>query len=81
MKLTVDLGGGLELLFGNEKQLEINLVDNTIKTLDEFILYLSKEKLIDQKRIDLFLHEKTIKPGILGMIYCIYVFLICFKYK
>ncbi|MES1915039.1 MAG: hypothetical protein MHM6MM_007042 [Cercozoa sp. M6MM] len=67
LELAVEFDGGLELLFGNQKQhtLQIDRSDDTI-SMRELIDYLRQNLL--QERPELFVQDDSVCPGILVLI-------------
>lgn len=67
LKIKVDLGGGLELLFGGQKYHVIEMDDATEKPTVASLLAHMKAHLL-QQRPELFLAGATVRPGILVLI-------------
>lgn len=67
LKVKVDLGGGLELLFGGQKYHSIELDDASSKPTIASLLAYMKSHLL-QQRPELFLAGTTVRPGILVLI-------------
>ncbi|KAK4241459.1 ubiquitin-related modifier 1 [Achaetomium macrosporum] len=69
--ITVDFSGGLEMLFDNQRRHSVSLpaVDNEGRpaTIGFLIDYLCKN-LMKDPRVDLFVLDKHIRPGILVLI-------------
>ena len=63
MLVNIEFSGGLELLFDNQKALELK-VDKGIK-LSGLILKLSE---LCRERKELFLMDSTVRPGILVLV-------------
>jgi ubiquitin related modifier 1 len=62
MKIKVELGGGLEILFDKQKNIEINIEKTDVKIRDIILELLSKIK----EKKDLFASsDGSIKPGII----------------
>ncbi|EGC31354.1 hypothetical protein DICPUDRAFT_89691 [Dictyostelium purpureum] len=66
MKVTVDLSGGLELLFDKKKVHQIEFSDKNEIPLRELILYMRDNLL--KERAELFVVDNTVRPGILVLI-------------
>lgn len=66
MDIKVEFGGGTELLFGNQKTLNVHLDANTDWTIGNLIKLLS-EKYI-KERVELFASNDKIRPGILILV-------------
>ncbi|KAK8774948.1 ubiquitin-related modifier 1 [Amblyomma americanum] len=65
--LRVEFGGGAELLFGNQKKHDVAIPTGPQKcTLSDLIMWL-KENLLRGKE-ELFVQEKTVRPGILVLV-------------
>jgi len=65
MKIIVELGGGLDICFENHKEIEIELECETIK------MGLLIEHLVTKcnpKKIEFFVINKSLRPGILVLI-------------
>jgi ubiquitin related modifier 1 len=63
MLVNIEFSGGLELLFGNKKKLQLTCLDG-IK-LSDLIIQLSD---LCEERRELFLMENTVRPGILVLV-------------
>jgi ubiquitin related modifier 1 len=61
---NTDESGGMELLFGNTRQMSVSLPCNT--TMTHLLKYLKEEKL--KERPELFMQGNTVRPGILVLI-------------
>ncbi|KAL1517414.1 hypothetical protein ABEB36_001181 [Hypothenemus hampei] len=66
MKITVEFGGGAELLFDNKKHYDVELPENTEWTLGRLLFWL-KDNLL-KERPELFLQDNSVRPGILVLI-------------
>lgn len=67
LSLNVGFSGGAELLFGNEKQLPLNLArDDKPWTLGRLIEHLKTFHL--KERPELFVTGQTVRPGILVLV-------------
>jgi ubiquitin related modifier 1 len=66
MKISVELSGGLELLFDKKTNLEIELPDNEKTTTKDLIQHLKQNYL--KEKPDLFMQGKSVRPGILVLI-------------
>lgn len=70
--LTVNFSGGLELMFSNKAQHDINLPSKIPGTTqDADIKYLLKylcEELMQDTRTELFVVDESIRPGVLVLI-------------
>uniref|UniRef100_A0A023FGG6 Ubiquitin-related modifier 1 homolog n=1 Tax=Amblyomma cajennense TaxID=34607 RepID=A0A023FGG6_AMBCJ len=65
--LRVEFGGGAELLFGNQKKHDVAIPSGPQKcTVSDLIMWL-KENLLKGKE-ELFVQEKTVRPGILVLV-------------
>ncbi|KAL0581689.1 Ubiquitin-related modifier 1 [Marasmius crinis-equi] len=82
ISLRVEFGGGLELLFGNEKKHKITLPaqapanhhtkndpqNGDTKAADmDFLIHWLRDHLL-KERAELFMENKTVRPGILVLI-------------
>ncbi|CAI7629171.1 unnamed protein product [Penicillium glandicola] len=69
--ITVEFTGGLELLFGNERKhkvvLPACLEDGSRPNISYLLKYLVDNLMKDQ-RIDMFIMEDNVRPGILVLI-------------
>ncbi|XP_001603233.1 ubiquitin-related modifier 1 [Nasonia vitripennis] len=66
LSLTVEFGGGAELLFGNVKKHSINLPAGKQWSLRELILWMKENML--KERPELFVQDNTVRPGILVLV-------------
>eukprot|EP00297_Palpitomonas_bilix_P015779 CAMPEP_0113905790 /NCGR_PEP_ID=MMETSP0780_2-20120614/24284_1 /TAXON_ID=652834 /ORGANISM="Palpitomonas bilix" /LENGTH=101 /DNA_ID=CAMNT_0000900111 /DNA_START=60 /DNA_END=365 /DNA_ORIENTATION=- /assembly_acc=CAM_ASM_000599 len=71
MKVAVDFGGGLELLFGDEKKITVELTEAELaapggRTLKGLIKVL-KDRFV-QERPELFVAGDSVRPGILVLV-------------
>jgi len=70
MKLTLEFGGGAELLVNKQKQHQVTLPP-TPSSGDEWriqeLLYWIRDNIL-QERPELFLKDNTVRPGILVLI-------------
>ncbi|CAH1101923.1 unnamed protein product [Psylliodes chrysocephalus] len=67
MKITIQFGGGVHLLFGNIKLHEIDLPDREKHwTIGDLLLWMTDNLL--QERPELFLQDKSVRPGILVIV-------------
>lgn len=66
MKISVELSGGLELLFDKKTNLEIELPDNEKTTMKDLIQHLKQNYL--KEKPDLFMQGESVRPGILVLI-------------
>ncbi|KAG0565960.1 hypothetical protein KC19_7G027200 [Ceratodon purpureus] len=69
MHLTLEFGGGLELLFGSQKKHEVDVVPpNGMKEVTmESLLAWIKENLL-KERPEMFLKENSVRPGVLVLV-------------
>jgi ubiquitin related modifier 1 len=65
---TVEFAGGMELLFGGQRSLEISSCQEVAAeaTIKDLIFWLKEHKL--QDRPELFMQNDTVRPGILVLI-------------
>lgn len=67
MDVLIEFGGGAELLFGNQKKLQMSLPDNQNEwTLKKLIQHLKDKHLTE--RPELFCSGDTVRPGILVLV-------------
>ncbi|KAL1836069.1 hypothetical protein VTJ49DRAFT_5620 [Mycothermus thermophilus] len=69
--ITVDFSGGLEMLFGNQRRHSVSLpaVDSSGKPTNmTFLIDYLCTHLMKDPRVDLFVLDKHIRPGILVLI-------------
>ncbi|XP_015127228.1 ubiquitin-related modifier 1 isoform X1 [Diachasma alloeum] len=66
LPITVEFGGGAELLFDKKKKHEVNLPGDKEWTLQK-LLYWIKDNLL-KEREELFLQADTVRPGILVLV-------------
>lgn len=71
LSITVEFSGGAELLFGNQKKMNVDLssVDSAAGdgwSISRLIQYLKDNHL--KERPELFVQGKTVRPGILVLI-------------
>ncbi|CAH1396009.1 unnamed protein product [Nezara viridula] len=66
MPVTLEFGGGAELLFNNLKEHELQLPNSRIWTVRELLIWM-KDNLIAE-RPDLFFHGDSVRPGILVLV-------------
>ncbi len=64
MRIKVELGGGLELLCGKQKQHTVDLEGGT--TLRDLVSLLRSSVI--KERADLFVHGDSVRPGILVLL-------------
>jgi len=68
--LRVEFGGGLELLFSNQKSHDVEIPSTTAddKPTDvNYLIFWLRDNLL-KEREELFLDNKTVRPGILVLI-------------
>eukprot|EP00331_Platyophrya_macrostoma_P028867 CAMPEP_0176458872 /NCGR_PEP_ID=MMETSP0127-20121128/32883_1 /TAXON_ID=938130 /ORGANISM="Platyophrya macrostoma, Strain WH" /LENGTH=97 /DNA_ID=CAMNT_0017849587 /DNA_START=32 /DNA_END=325 /DNA_ORIENTATION=- len=65
-KLTVELSGGLELLFDKQKTIALELEGEKVKNIHDLIFYM-KDNLLKEKP-ELFITGDSLRPGILVLI-------------
>jgi ubiquitin related modifier 1 len=65
MQLHLQYSGGLELLFNNEKQMQVEIPEDITK-LGQLIPWITKNRL--QERPELFQQGDSVRPGILVLI-------------
>ncbi|KAK8804370.1 hypothetical protein WA588_004585 [Blastocystis sp. NMH] len=63
MKLTVEFGGGMDVLFNGRKRIEL---DVPLTTVHDLILYLRDKEL--SERGDLFVDGDSLRSGILVLV-------------
>ncbi|XP_034256031.1 ubiquitin-related modifier 1 [Thrips palmi] len=67
LQVTLEFGGGAELLFGNIKKHEVTLpVDDTPWTIRSLLTWM-KDNLL-KERPELFIQGDTVRPGILVLV-------------
>ncbi|XP_074100947.1 ubiquitin-related modifier 1 [Cotesia typhae] len=66
LPITIEFGGGAELLFGNKKKHQINLPGDKNWTLKDLIFWIRDNLL--KEREELFLQNDTVRPGILVLV-------------
>lgn len=67
LKIKVEFGGGTELLFGNQKFLELELPPSeTAWSISRLIQHLSEKHI--KERVELFASGNNIRPGILVLV-------------
>ncbi|KIY68136.1 ubiquitin-related modifier 1 [Cylindrobasidium torrendii FP15055 ss-10] len=70
LKVKIEFGGGLELLFDNKRIYDLELPatfeDDQPSNVDFLIRYM-RDKLL-KERVELFMEKDTIRPGILVLI-------------
>lgn len=76
MKIKVEFSGGLELMFNNQKNLDIDLVEGTIEEggitptkellLEDVIEELRKNHLKEKE--EMFIQAGTVRPGIIVLV-------------
>ncbi|XP_024396308.1 ubiquitin-related modifier 1 homolog [Physcomitrium patens] len=69
MHLTLEFGGGLELLFGSQKKHEVEVTspDDLKEVTMESLLSWIKDNLI-KERPEMFVKESSVRPGVLVLI-------------
>ncbi|KAG6557274.1 hypothetical protein Mapa_001201 [Marchantia paleacea] len=69
MKLTLEFGGGLELLFGSAKIHEVVVPppEGQTKVTVKHLLLWIRDNLL-KERPEMFLKEKSVRPGVLVLI-------------
>jgi ubiquitin related modifier 1 len=69
MKLALEFAGGMELLFANQRELEVDLPgDSTAVNVKTALAYIRDCVLVDTARADMFMKGSTIRPGVLVLI-------------
>ena len=66
MKITLEFGGGAELLVGNKKKHEVTLPAAEDWRIQELLVWI-KDNLLAE-RPELFLKDNTVRPGILVLV-------------
>ncbi|XP_070498288.1 ubiquitin-related modifier 1 homolog [Chironomus tepperi] len=66
MDITLDFGGGAEVLFNNIKKRELKLDDGQKWTIRSFLQYMKDNLLTD--RLELFMQGESVRPGILVLV-------------
>lgn len=69
MHLTLEFGGGLELLFGSQKRHEVDVApaDGLKEVTMESLLSWIKDNLV-KERPEMFLKENSVRPGVLVLV-------------
>jgi ubiquitin related modifier 1 len=67
MKLTLEFAGGMELLFGNQRELEID-IPGEASDVTTALQYIKTHVLVDTDRVEMFMKGQTIRPGVLVLI-------------
>jgi len=67
VQLHLEFGGGMELLFGNARELDVDL-PGTGLTVGQALAYIRDNVLVDKARVDMFMKGATIRPGVLVLI-------------
>ncbi|ODV90467.1 hypothetical protein CANCADRAFT_106879 [Tortispora caseinolytica NRRL Y-17796] len=65
MKVTVEVGGGLEMIFGGKRSQVVAFTGGSMQALLE---YIAKEVVEDQSKLDVFILDGNVRPGILVLI-------------
>ncbi|KAF7386035.1 ubiquitin-related modifier 1-like [Vespula maculifrons] len=65
LPITIEFGGGAESLFDKKKKHEVNLPAGEWKL--KRLLYWIKDNLL-KERLELFMQEDTVRPGILVLV-------------
>ena len=66
MNITVEFGGGAELLFDKQKKHSVELAAEEEWSLARLLVWLRDNKL--REREELFLKDNTVRPGILVLV-------------
>jgi ubiquitin related modifier 1 len=69
VRLELEFGGGMELLFGNERQVEVDIPtpsSATPLTVRDALAWMRDNLL--KERPELFMKENTIRPGVLVLV-------------
>ncbi|XP_050514435.1 ubiquitin-related modifier 1 [Diabrotica virgifera virgifera] len=67
MKISIEFGGGAELLFGNKKSHDVDLPEKENSwTIGNLLIWMKDNML--QERPELFLQDKSVRPGILVLV-------------
>ncbi|KAK0176975.1 hypothetical protein PV328_001073 [Microctonus aethiopoides] len=66
LAVTVEFGGGAELLFDKKKRYEVKLQGGEKWTLQKLLFWI-RDNLLRERR-ELFLQNDTVRPGILVLI-------------
>jgi len=72
LKIQIEFGGGMELLFGNKRSHEVSVPARTSQpdgraTDVKFLIYWIRDNLL-KERVELFMEGETVRPGILVLI-------------
>lgn len=67
MQITVEFSGGLETLFNDERIYKLDLNDSDPTSL-QWLLGELKEKYMSDSRVELFIENDSVRPGILVLI-------------
>lgn len=67
VQLCLEFGGGMELLFGNARELDVEVPGTSI-TVGAALAHIRDNVLVDKARVDMFMKGPTIRPGVLVLI-------------
>ncbi|KAL5265139.1 hypothetical protein ACHWQZ_G006024 [Mnemiopsis leidyi] len=67
MNITIELAGGAELLFGNQRKHEVTLPESDKQWTMATLLPWIRDNLL-QERGELFMQGKSVRPGILVLV-------------
>lgn len=68
MRLLLEFGGGMELLFDNARELNVDIPGESSITVSSALEYIRENVLVDKARADMFMKGSTIRPGVLVLI-------------
>ncbi|XP_017778987.1 PREDICTED: ubiquitin-related modifier 1 [Nicrophorus vespilloides] len=67
LNITIEFGGGAELLFGNKKKQEVILPAKEGEWTLKDLIFWMKDNLL-QERPELFIQDDSVRPGILVLV-------------
>uniref|UniRef100_A0A0K0EJI4 Ubiquitin-related modifier 1 homolog n=1 Tax=Strongyloides stercoralis TaxID=6248 RepID=A0A0K0EJI4_STRER len=68
MEVELQFGGGVEMIFNNQKSIKINLDDNKKWTVKDILDWLLKNLMKDCEMPEIFIVNGNVRPGILVLI-------------
>uniref|UniRef100_A0A0K0FCC5 Ubiquitin-related modifier 1 homolog n=1 Tax=Strongyloides venezuelensis TaxID=75913 RepID=A0A0K0FCC5_STRVS len=68
VEVELQFGGGVELIFDNQKSIKIKLDDDKKWTVKDLLDYLLKNMMKDCKTPEIFILNGNVRPGILVLI-------------
>lgn len=65
--ISVEFLGGLDVIFGGERRVKCTL-ETEEATITDLLGYITSNLLVNQKDLDVFIQEGSVRPGILVLV-------------